>query len=257
MIEHHLDIPTADGAMNTFIVHPEEGGPFPVVLFYMDAPGKREELHDMARRIAAVGYFVVLPNLYYRQSRDYWLRERTEAAMARMFALMATLDARSTECDTRAMLQFVDARPEADARRIGAVGYCMSGPFVMWAAAAFPDRLRCIASIHGANMATARPDSPHRVAHKVRCESYFACAEIDKWAPPADIDALRASLQAAGTPHRIEWYPGAEHGFVFPLRAGIYNRAAAERHWERLFSLFARTLSVAPRPGASGLAGAG
>ena len=59
MIERHLDIATADGAMNTFVVHPEEGGPFPVVLFYMDAPGKREELHDMARRIAAVGYFVV------------------------------------------------------------------------------------------------------------------------------------------------------------------------------------------------------
>ena len=80
MIEHHIDIPTADGAMNTFVVHPDEGGPFPVVLFYMDAPGKREELHDMARRIAAVGYFVVLPNLYYRRSRDYWLQERTEPA---------------------------------------------------------------------------------------------------------------------------------------------------------------------------------
>jgi carboxymethylenebutenolidase len=64
MIEHELDIRSADGAMNSFVVHPEEGGPFPVVLFYMDAPGKREELHDMARRLAAVGYFVVLPNLY-------------------------------------------------------------------------------------------------------------------------------------------------------------------------------------------------
>ena len=81
MIEHHIDIPTADGAMNTFVVHPDEGGPFPVVLFYMDAPGKREELHDMARRLAAVGYFVVLPNLYYRRSRDYWLQARTEPAM--------------------------------------------------------------------------------------------------------------------------------------------------------------------------------
>src|SRR5678816_2509071 len=75
MFEHHLDIPTAEGAMNTFVVHPEDGGPFPVVLFYMDAPGKRDELHDMARRIAAVGYYVVLPNLYYRRSRDYFLKE--------------------------------------------------------------------------------------------------------------------------------------------------------------------------------------
>ena len=89
MIEHHLDIPTADGAMSAFVVHPDEGGPFPVVLFYMDAPGKREELHDMARRLAAVGYCVLLPNLYYRRSRDFSLKERTEPAMAEMFALMA------------------------------------------------------------------------------------------------------------------------------------------------------------------------
>ena len=242
VIEHELDIATADGAMNSFVVHPEEGGPFPVVLFYMDAPGKREELHDMARRIAAVGYFVVLPNLYYRRSRDFRLMERTEAAMAQMFALMNTLDASTTACDTQAMLNFVDSQAPADGARIGAVGYCMSGPFVMWAAAAFPERLRCIASIHGANMATDKPDSPHRMAPRIRCEAYFACAEIDKWAPPADIQALRAALQAAGTRHRIEWYPGVEHGFVFPMRVGIYDRPAAERHWERLFSLFDRTL---------------
>ena len=246
MIERHLDIASADGAMNSFVVHPEEGGPFPVVLFYMDAPGKREELHDMARRIAAVGYFVVLPNLYYRRSRDYFLKERTEAGMAEMFAHMATLDRGTSERDIRALLEFVDADPAADGQRIGAVGYCMGGPFVVWAAADFPDRLACIASIHGANMATERPDSPHRMAAKVRCESYFACAEIDKWAPPADIDKLAAALRDASTPHRIEWYPGVEHGFVFPNRIGVYDRAAAERHYERLFALFDRTLRRAP-----------
>jgi carboxymethylenebutenolidase len=242
MIERHPDIPTDDGGMNSFVVHPEEGGPFPVLLFYMDAPGKREELHDMARRLAAVGYCVLLPNLYYRHTRDFSLKERSEAAMAEMSALMNTLDAATTRCDTRALIDFADALPQADATRIGAVGYCMSGPFVMWAAAAFPERLACIASIHGANMATDKPDSPHRMAAAIRCESYFACAEIDRWAPPADIQALQQSLEAAGTPHRIEWYPGVEHGFVFPQRAGNYQRDAAERHWERLFSLFARRL---------------
>ena len=126
--------------------------------------------------------------------------------------------------------------------RIGAVGYCMSGPVRdVGRRCRFPERLRCIASIHGANMATDAPDSPHRMAPAIRCESYFACAEIDKWAPPADIRPCGRAA-SAGTPHRIEWYPGVEHGFVFPQRAGIYNRAAAERHWERLFSLFDRRL---------------
>jgi carboxymethylenebutenolidase len=242
MIEHHLDIPTGEGAMNTFVVHPEENGPHPVLLFYMDAPGKREELHDMARRLASVGYFVMLPNLYYRSRREYQLKERTEPLLAEMFGLMATLNRHTTECDTAALLRFADAQPAADARRVGAVGYCMSGPFVVWAAAAFPDRLACIASIHGANMATEAPDSPHRIAPQLRCPGYFACAEIDKWASPADIALLEQGLAQASAPQRIEWYPAAEHGFVFPQRA-VYQRSGAERHWERLFTLFARHLS--------------
>jgi carboxymethylenebutenolidase len=242
MIEKHLDISTSDGAMNTFIVHPDEGGPHPVVLFYMDAPGKREELHDMARRLAAGGYYVVLPNLYYRRSRDFRLTERTEANMAVMFEHMNSLTNAMTVRDTAAMLRFVDAQPEADGSRIGAVGYCMSGPFAMAAAASFPDRIRSIASIHGAYLATDKEDSPHLMAPRIKCECYFACAETDQWAPKQTIDQLQSALVAAGTPHRIEWYPGVEHGFVFPTRTGIYDPASAERHWMRLFDLFGRTL---------------
>ena len=131
MIEHHIDIPTADGLMNSFVVYPEENGPFPVILFYMDAPGKREELHDMARRFATVGYFVVLPNLYYRRTRDYYLKERTPEQLEEMFAHMHSLNAHTSHADTQAMLSYVDQNSHADATRIGAVGYCMSGPFVM------------------------------------------------------------------------------------------------------------------------------
>jgi carboxymethylenebutenolidase len=241
MIEEHIDIATADGAMNSFVVYPEERGPHPVVLFYLDAPGKREELHDMARRLASVGYFVVLPNLYYRRTRDWWLTERTEAKMAVMFEHMNALTNAMTVRDTEAMLRYVDAHPHADGSRVGAVGYCMSGPFVMHAAANFPDRIASIASIHGANLVTDREDSAHLLAPRIRCESYFACAEIDKWASRELVDRLEAALKAGGTPHRIEWYPKVEHGFVFPLRA-CYDQPAAERHWERLFDLFGRTL---------------
>jgi carboxymethylenebutenolidase len=241
MIEHHIDIQTNDGLMNTFVVYPEENGPVPVILFYMDAPGKREELHDMARRFATVGYFVVLPNLYYRRTRDYYLKERTPEQLEEMFGHMHSLNAHTSHADTQAMLSYVDQNPHADAKRIGAVGYCMSGPIVMWAAADFPERFQSIASIHGANMVTDRADSPHRMPPKIRCESYFACAEIDKWAPPEDIRQLKQALVQANNKHRIEWFPKAEHGFVFPQRA-VYEKHGAERHWERLFDLFGRTL---------------
>lgn len=240
MIEHHLEIPTRDGSMNTFIVHPDEGGPHPVVLFYMDAPGKREELHDMARRIASVGYYVVLPNLYYRSVREF-VMVRDEAGMARMFEQMHKLSNGLICEDTQAMLDHIDRDPAADASRVGAVGYCMSGPFVVAAAAAHP-RLRCVASIYGANLVTDRDDSPHRQLDRVKCPVYFACAEIDKWAPKETIDTLETALKAAGTDYRLEWYPGAQHGFAFPLREGIYDKPSAERHWSRLFDLFGRHL---------------
>jgi carboxymethylenebutenolidase len=245
MIEQHLDIPTPDGAMNSFVVHPEEGGPHPAVLFYMDAPGKREELHDMARRLASVGYYVVLPNLYYRRTREFELKARTPEAMKPMFELMDSLSNGMTVRDTGAMLRFLDAQPEADSARIGAVGYCMSGPFVFAAAAAYPERVQAIASIHGARMVTDSDDSPHRMAPRIHCETYVACAETDIWAPPESVIVLQRALEEAGTPHRLEWYPGAQHGFVFPRREGIYHQPSAERHWERLFSLFRKTLQAA------------
>jgi len=241
MIERDIDIPTADGAMNSFVVHPEEEGPFPVVLFYMDAPGKREELHDMARRIAAAGYYVVLPNLYYRQTREF-VMVRDEDGFKRMFELMRGVSNEMAMRDTAAMLEFVDAQPQARPASLGLVGYCMSGPFVFAAAARFADRVRCSASIYGAGLMTDRPDSPHLTAGQIRGEMYFACAEIDKYASRAQIDALEAQLASSGINYRVEWYPGAEHGFAFPLRQGIYHKPSAERHWERLFALFRRTL---------------
>jgi carboxymethylenebutenolidase len=240
MIEQNIVIKTAAGAMNTFVVCPDEGGPHPVVLFYMDAPGKREELHDMARRIAAVGYFVVLPNLYYRKTREF-VMVRDEAGFARMTEMMNHLSNGLIAEDTQALLDFVDREPHADARKIGAVGYCMSGPFVISAAAHHP-RINCIASIYGARMVTDRDDSPHKLIERVKCETYLAWAEIDKYAPKAMMDTFDAAIKKAGTPYRLEWYPGAEHGFAFPQRAGIFHKPSAERHWVRLFSLFQRNL---------------
>lgn len=243
MIERHIDLATPSGAMNTFVVYPEENGPYPVILFYMDAVGKREELHEMARRLAATGYFVILPNLYYRRTREFEL-VRDEAGMAQMFDLMNSLSTRLVVSDAATLMRFCESEPAADTRRMGAVGYCMSGPFVMALAAEYPDRIRAIAAIHGANMVTEQQDSPHLLAPRIRCETYVACAEEDKWALPESIARLEAALLSAGTPHRIEWYAGAQHGFVFPSRGEIHDKAGEERHWERLFSLFRRTLSA-------------
>jgi carboxymethylenebutenolidase len=240
VIDQHLEIPTRDGAMNTFVTHPEEGGPFPVVLFYMDAPGKREELHDMARRLGSGGYYVVLPNLYYRSVEEFdFTAGVQEETRARMFELMATLDDDLVESDTVAMLAHVDADPAADGSRIGCVGYCMSGPFSFAVACRFPDRIRAAASIYGVRL--FGDGSSADIADRATAELYFACAEHDPYVPPEMVDALAAHLEAIGANARVERYPGTHHGFAFPQRP-VYDKAAAERHWERLCALFDRSL---------------
>ena len=237
MIEHELDIPTRDGLMNTFVTYPEEGGPHPVVFFYMDAPGKREELHDMARRLATAGYYVILPNLYYRSTRAF---DFTAHPRRVMFGLMATLTIDLVMSDTESLFGHVDADPSADARRVGCVGYCMSGPFSFAVAGTFPDRIKAAASVYGVNL--CGDGSPAHLSSAVQGELYFACAEFDDYAPTEMIHALQAHLAEAGTNARVEWYPGVHHGFAFPLRP-VYDKPSAERHWERLHSLFRRNLS--------------
>lgn len=244
MIEQTIDIPTKDGATTTFIVHPERDGPHPLILFYMDAPAIREELRDMARRLASAGYYVMLPNLYYRAGvleLGPLSPDPNDPGRARMFELMNGLSIAMVMEDTDALVAFAQGQAEASTAKIGCVGYCMSGQFSINAAARHADKVRAAASIYGTFLVTDKDDSPHLAARKAQAELYFACAEIDRWAPLEMVQMLSASLSADEVNAEVELYPKVEHGFAFPQRAA-YDKQSAERHWERLNALFARNL---------------
>ena len=242
MIDQELDISTSDGVMNTFITRPEGDGPYPMVMFLMDAPGKREELHDMARRLSSVGYYVMLPNLYYRRTREFVM---TPDSREEMFGHMNSLTNAMVCEDIQVLFDHAAQDPAAGQGPVGCVGYCMSGPFAFAAASAFPERIKASASLHGVRLFNDADDSPHLDAHKIQGEMYFGCAETDEWAPPEMIQGLDDYLAGKGIKYQVEWYPDTHHGFVFPQREGMYHKASAERHWERLFDLFRRN-GVAP-----------
>lgn len=242
MIERQLDIATKDGASTTFIVHPDRGGPHPVIVFLMDAPAIREELRDMARRFASCGYYVMLPNLYYRSGEMELgpINPDPESPWRKkMFELMNSLGISMVMSDVRGMLEFADKDPAANAKVVGTVGYCMSGRFAICAAGEFPDRIKATASIYGVKLVTDSDNSPHLVAKRSPAEFYFACAERDHWAPQEMVDQLKRDLK--GAHGEVEQYPGTDHGFAFPQRP-VYNKRGAEQHWERLLSLFRRRL---------------
>jgi len=244
MIEETIDIATGDGAMETFICRPEREGPFPAIFMLMDAPGIREELRDMTRRLAATGYFVLLPNLYYRAGRDTMygpdvLEDTPERA--RMRAVRTKMTIPPVMEDVGAMLAFIDAHDDARPGAVGCHGYCMSGPYALAAAARYPDRVAAAASFYGTWLVNDAQESPHLTFSEARGELYIACAEHDDLAPPAMVAELRELFEESGAAGEIELYPGAHHGFAFPGRK-VYDRPVAERHWERLLALYRRRL---------------
>jgi carboxymethylenebutenolidase len=245
VIEQTLDIITKDGAMETFVVHPERGVPYPPVFLMMDAPGIREELRMMARRLATVGYYVLLPNLYYRAGRDTIygpdVLEKGSAEQARMRTVRTKMTIPPVMDDVGAMLAFVDEQKAAKSGPAGIHGYCMSGPYALAAAARYPERIAAAASFYGTWLVNDAEASPHRNLAKITGEVHIACAEHDELAPLSMVEELKTMFQRAGTAGEIELYPGVHHGFAFPER-WCYDKPAAERHWERLIALYRKTL---------------
>jgi carboxymethylenebutenolidase len=245
MLEQTLDITTKSGAMETFIARPERGGPHPAVFLLMDAPGIREELRDMTRRLATVGYCVLLPNLYYRAGRDTVygsdVLEHGSPEHTRMRAVRSKMTIPPVMADIADMLAFLDSYPAAKPGPIGAHGYCMSGPYALAAAARFPDRVAAAASFYGTWLVSDAEESPHLHLAEAKGELYIACAEHDELAPLPMVAELRTLFAKSGNPGELELYPGVHHGFAFPQR-WCFDKPAAERHWERLIAVYRRRL---------------
>src|SRR5882757_9638087 len=164
MKEQIVDIKTKDGAMETFLVCPERGGSYPPILLLMDAPGIREELYDMARRLATSGYYVLLPNLYYRAGKDTKygadVLEKGSAEQARMRAVRTKMTIPPVMDDVAALIAFADSQKESKKGPVGTHGYCMSGPCSLAAAARYPDRIAAAASFYGTWLVSDAVESP-------------------------------------------------------------------------------------------------
>lgn len=241
MRELETMIDTGEGEMATFVVQPHDDGPHPVVLFLMDAPGKRPLLHDMARRIAAAGHYVLLPNLYYRTTDAFELDFASKESTLKMFELMRGVGNRMVGRDAGALLRHASQDPAADVDRVGVVGYCMSGPFAVWVAAEYPEQVRAAASFYGVRLHTDADDSPHRRLNEIAGELYVAAAEHDDYITLEEIDRFEAAMQAANIAGRVERYWGTHHGFAFDDRPA-YDAVADARHWRTLLDLFERNL---------------
>lgn len=242
MIERSVDVPTADGAMRTFVYHPEHEGPHPVVLYLMDGPGIRGVLKEMATRLASAGYYVLLPYLFYRGGPYREFTASDEDMHARR-DLMGSVTPAGIVGDAEALLTTAAGDPAAADGPAGAIGFCMSGGLTLSIANAFPDRVRAAASIHGGWLVRDAPDSPHLHLDDVQAEVYLAWCAHDPTAPEDTIPPMREALEAAGIDHTLDFIDWAVHGFA-PKGSERSDRRASELHWERVHALLRRRLQL-------------
>jgi carboxymethylenebutenolidase len=243
-------IEARDGAVPASIIHPGMGGgPWPAVLVYMDGRGIRPAMFEIAVRIAKAGYFVLLPDLFYRvgpyeapTAEKFWAD--ADYRQRWLSTYMATANQANVRSDTEAFLQFLAEHPKVRSLEIGTTGYCMGGGLSLAAAGNYPERVIAAASYHGGNLATDAPDSPHLLAPRIRGRVYVAGAVEDTSFPDEQKQRLKDAFESAGVEHTVETYTGALHGWV-PSDSTKHHPAASERHYETLLALFDATL----RPG--------
>ena len=240
-----LDLRTRDGVVDVHLRWPPASGPHPAVVMYMDAFGIRPALMSMAQRLASLGFVVAVPNLYYRHG-EFPPFDKTKVfadgpERDRFKGMIASITYGMVMDDTRAVIQALDAHPGvAPDAPMAAVGYCMGGGFALTAAGTFPDRIAAAASFHGGSLATDKKESPHRLAPQIRGRVYVGVAGIDPSFPPDQEGRLTEAFDAAGVRYTLERYEGARHGFAV-LEHPVYDRVAAERHWEALSGFLADT----------------
>ncbi|MBO0726378.1 MAG: dienelactone hydrolase family protein [Blastocatellia bacterium] len=253
MIEEEIEIAATDGTSDAVLFRPEGERRLPGVIFLTDIRGIRPATRDMARRLAAEDYCVLMPNVFYRTSRppvfDFPMRIGEERSMKRIAELAAPVTPEAMERDASDYVDFLAGRDSVSEGPMGVVGHCFTGPMAMRVAAARPDRIAAATSFHGVRLFTDDAASPHLVLPRVKARLYFAHAVNDNSMPQEAIEKFNRALEAwnpSGDRYESEVYEGAYHGWTAP-DSPVYNEAQAERAFRKLAELFAETLSCLPR----------
>lgn len=246
--ETDVDVKTPDGTCDAAFIYPTTGS-HPGVLIWPDSLGLRPTIRDLAKLIAAEGYSVLAPNIFYRTARapvfDASFNYAQNPGDREKYGRMVTpfLAPGAAERDAVAYVGFLDAQRQVNKnKKIGTHGYCLGGPYVLKTAAAMPGRVGAGASLHGGFLVTDKPNSPHLLAPKIKARLYFAIASDDDNREPNVKDKLRESFAAAKVRAEIEVYPNALHGWCVPDSKAAANKVDADRAWSKLVALYKAAL---------------
>lgn len=247
VVEKDVEIKTPDGVADAALYYPEGKGSWPAVVVWPDVVSLRPAFREMGRRLAAEGYVVLVPNLYYRVKKAPVVESGFNFAnpddRAKLTPMRASVTPEGTDRDAAAYIAFLDAQPQTNkSKKIGTQGYCMGGPLAFRTAAIRPARVGAVASFHGAGLVTDAPTSPHLTLPASKAEYLVCVADNDDKQDPTAKEKLKAALDAAKRPNKVEVYEGAAHGWTVK-GSQVYNEPAAEKAWAELLALYKRVLA--------------
>lgn len=238
-----LNISTDHGLCDSFIAYPRDEKPHPAVIIFMDVYGPREYLYEISKRIAALGFFVLLPNIFYKHKKaplthaQFPLtKENREGAFLEVMPFLKALNHHEVMHDVRSFIHFLREQPQVKNSPMGVVGYCMGGGLALRAAADYHDDIGVAASFHGGGLVSEDVESVHLQLKNIKGEIYVAHADEDSSMTDLMIDIFETAMKDAEVKGTSEIYRGSKHGFVMlDLPAG--NIEAVKRHWENLEKL--------------------
>jgi carboxymethylenebutenolidase len=250
MIQKHFDILIEQKPCDTFAVYPEDSGHYPGVILLMDAFGPRAYLEQMATTLAEHGYYVLVPNMFFRIKRAPIVEARfplkpedMPEVRKSMMAVYGSFSPDQGVKDIGVMLEFLSVQTQVRAGKVGLTGYCMGGGLALRTAGTYANKVAAVASFHAGNLANDAPNSPHLFIKKIESEIYIAHADNDASMPPEQREKLQQAIETSGVTAEVEVYKGAAHGFTM-ADLPAYNEAALDRHWEKLLALFQRRLKA-------------
>ncbi|HYO01961.1 MAG TPA: dienelactone hydrolase family protein [Mycobacterium sp.] len=236
-----------DGTCPVTLATPDgsgSSGPWPGVVMYPDAGGRRPVFDAMSEKLAGYGYAVLVPDVYYRDGDwlpfDMATVFGNEGERKRLFGMIAKVTPDVMASDAGAFFGYLESRPEVTGTAFGTTGYCMGGRTSLIVAGRVPNRVAAAMSFHGGGLASDDAGSPHLLADQIRAAVYVGGAEDDASFTPEQAHTLDNALSAAGVEHTIEFYAAA-HGFAVPDNAP-YDPDAAQRHWDAMASFFGAKL---------------
>jgi carboxymethylenebutenolidase len=217
-----VELAVDDGSrMRAYVARPEGEGPHPGLLLFQEALGVAAQLRDVAARLAGEGFVVVAPELYHRTAPGF---ELDTLDMAVLMPLIRSVTADGMLADARAAHAWLIARPEVDAARVAALGFCMGGRAAWLANSALP--LAAAVSFYAGGVAPPLLDR----AATLSGPHLFFWGGRDPGIPPEQHRAVADAVRAAKKPFVDVEFSQAVHAF-FNERTDRYHPAAAAQAW--------------------------